>query len=356
MLAALQCRLEIIRGVGHTRPLLAGFLMLQKAGVVDLDVVHRAPKPGSWTHMLTVTVNGDIRLGYDVQDGVFRPGDSPENERYIDSLELMFARGYVPGSYGRWEDKVRPLGLNFEVGVRHPLSVLVSHESVRTSTARLVKRALRRAPASNLATFERPPRGLNGGPILFLTRLWDPSDDHGPPEDTTRLNEGRVELTRAMRNAFGDRLVGGLQPTEYALRHYPGDIAPDSLTWKRSYLEMVRDADVCVTTEGLAQSTGWKFAEYVAASKPIVTEPLTYAVPGNLLEGRNYLTFRTPEECVARVHDYLTRPELALQSAVANYDYHRTWARPDALVRHTLAEALVARVAGPAAAALRASG
>jgi hypothetical protein len=323
--------------------------MLQKAGVVDLDVVHRAPKPGSWTHMLTVTVNGDIRLGYDVQDGVFRPGDSPENERYIDSLELMFARGYVPGSYGRWEDKVRPLGLNFEVGVRHPLSMLVSHESVRTSTARLVKRALRRAPASNLATFERPPRGLNGGPILFLTRLWDPSDDHGPPEDTTRLNEGRVELTRAMRNAFGDRLVGGLQPTEYALRHYPGDIAPDSLTWKRSYLEMVRDADVCVTTEGLAQSTGWKFAEYVAASKPIVTEPLTYAVPGNLREGRNYLTFRTPEECVARVNDYLTNPERAVEAAVANYDYHQTWARPDVLVRHTLAEALVARVSGTAA-------
>jgi hypothetical protein len=75
-------------------------------------------------------------------------------------------------------------------------------------------------------------------------------------------------------------------------------------------------------------------------SKPIVTEPLQYPVPGDLRPERNYLPFSSPEECVSRVHDYLDSPELAMESAMANHDYYRSWVRPDSIVRYTLRTAL----------------
>jgi hypothetical protein len=293
--------------------------------------------------VLDATVDGTLRLGYDVQDGVFRPEDAPENAAYLERVDVLFARGYEPGSYGAWEHKVRPLGLNFEVGVRRPISLLASHAGLRDSARRVVKRVTRRDPPLVLSTFERLPQRPRGGPVLFLTRLWDPAEDHGPPELTRRLNADRVQLVRALRAAFGERLVGGLQPTAYALEHHPEEVAPPELTYRRSFLERMHAADVCVTTEGLLRSTGWKFAEYLAASKPIVTEPLAFGVPGDLAAGRNYLTFGSPEECVARVRQYLDDPDLAYAHAVANFDHYRTWVRPDALVRHTLAEALATR-------------
>lgn len=46
---------------------------------------------------------------------------------------------------------------------------------------------------------------------------------------------------------------------------------------------MVKESDICITTTGLHRSIGWKFAEYIAASKAIVTEKLNYS-PGTELK------------------------------------------------------------------------
>ena len=102
----------------------------------------------------------------------------------------------------------------------------------------------------------------------------------------------------------------------------------------------MRKADVCVTTEGIDGSNGWKLAEYVAASKPIVSEPLRYGLPGDFRSGQNFLAFTTSADCVTCVQRYLAEPQLATMAAVANYDYYHTWVRPDVLIRHTIFQAL----------------
>jgi hypothetical protein len=79
--------------------------------------------------------------------------------------------------------------------------------------------------------------------------------------------------------------------------------APVSLTNKRHYLELVRSHAVCIATTGLHGSTGWKFSEYVAAARGIVTEPLRYEVPGDFKSEQNYLEFTNEDELIAGISD-----------------------------------------------------
>ena len=61
------------------------------------------------------------------------------------------------------------------------------------------------------------------------------------------------------------------------------------------FLNIVKSSDICIATTGLHKSIGWKFGEYIAASRAIITEPLYYEIPGELKRGSNYLEFRNVE-------------------------------------------------------------
>lgn len=71
-----------------------------------------------------------------------------------------------------------------------------------------------------------------------------------------------------------------------ARRLCPELIVPDKLTGKRAYLHRMQHTEICVASTGLHGSTGWKLAEYVAAGRAIVTEPLRYTLPGGFEEGK----------------------------------------------------------------------
>src|SRR5262249_9144780 len=143
-----------------------------------------------------------------------------------------------------------------------------------------------------------------------------------------------------LRSAFKDRFIGGVAATAYALKRYPDYIAPRHLTNRPSYFQSVRSAAVCVTTEGIWQSNGWKLAENVAASKAIVPEPLRYNVPGDFLDGRNYRSFSDPDQCASAVQFYLENPDHVAESSRANWTYYNAWVRPDAMVLNTINTAL----------------
>ena len=64
---------------------------------------------------------------------------------------------------------------------------------------------------------------------------------------------------------------------------------------------MVKESDICITTTGLHRSIGWKFAEYIAASKAIVTEKLNYSPGTELKANTNFLEFDTSEELINQV-------------------------------------------------------
>ena len=99
---------------------------------------------------------------------------------------------------------------------------------------------------------------------------------------------------------------------------------------RRSFMKLLKNSLIAVATTGLHNSIGWKLPEYLASAKCIVTEPLQYELPTPLEENRNYLTFRTPEECVAACETILDSAQLAKEMRYNNYNYYIREVEPSA--------------------------
>ena len=150
----------------------------------------------------------------------------------------------------------------------------------------------------------------------------------------------RVNTLRSLKREFGERFVGGLVPNDVARQNYPMLCVTSEVTRRINYLDVVRKCLVCVTTTGLHDSIGGKVPEYLAASRCIVTEPLKYQLPVSLIEGKNYLSFRTPEECVGACERLLSDPEFADQMRYENHKYYLNEVEPSVLVYRCLETAM----------------
>jgi hypothetical protein len=177
--------------------------------------------------------------------------------------------------------------------------------------------------------------------ILLQTRLW--TSRECPRISDSRLkeiNDMRVNTVRSLKRKFGGQFLGGLLPTDAARRDYPDLCVPMGSTKRRAYMDAVKKCLVCVTTTGLHDSIGFRLPEYLAASRCIVTEPLKYQLPVSLIEGTNYLSFRTPDECVRACERLLASPQLANQMRYENHKYYLNEVEPAALVHKCLTTAM----------------
>jgi hypothetical protein len=153
------------------------------------------------------------------------------------------------------------------------------------------------------------------------------------------MNAMRVGCIRALRAEFGARFVGGLAPTPFARKHFPDCVADPSVCQKHRYLRLMKRALVCVATRGLQGSNGWRLAEYLAASRAIVSETLRFDVP-NLIPGVNYLSMTSVEECLSQVRALVEDGERRREMMHANEAFYRANLRPDSIVRRCLNVAL----------------
>jgi hypothetical protein len=178
--------------------------------------------------------------------------------------------------------------------------------------------------------------------VLFLSRLWEPARAKNAElkSERERLNQTRADCIRGLRREFGRRFIGGLEATDYARKHFNDCVVDRNLTRKSAYLGLVRDADICISTQGLLQSNPWKLGEYVAMSRAIISEPLAHAVPGDFTAGQNYLEFTTPDQCVAQAAKLAGDPLYRYDMMLRNYAYYHSFLRPDMLVWNTLQTAL----------------
>lgn len=111
---------------------------------------------------------------------------------------------------------------------------------------------------------------------------------------------------------------------------------PDQKTTKVSFLNSLQKHDICINTLGLHNSTGWKFAEYIAASRAIISEPLVYQSP-NLVEGNNYLSFIDSDSLILGIEKLKKSKS---QMMLNNYHYYNNFIRPDSLIMNSLFLAL----------------
>ena len=352
-LARLKVCATVTTGSVHTFHILTGLILLQREGVLDLKIGRKPPNKehAPSAHMVEAVLNDRVRIAYDLSDNGYNlDPESASTRSYLDGVDYYFKRSYKPELHKHFSRtaRIHPLGLCFVITTKHHLFNLLGEggRSLSGMARNIAKWAAGYYRPYALEGYEDIPRRIPDGPILFATQAWDPYGDHGQrySEDHVaeriEINNMRVECIRLLRQEFGSRFVGGLVPSAYSVKHYPEDILPSDMSKKANFLQLVKQAGICVTTMGLHQSNGWKLGEYVAASKAIVSERLRYVVPGDFSHGRNYLEFDDPQECVGRVAQLISDTPTREEMQVSNYHYYHHHLRPDRLVLNTLMTAL----------------
>jgi hypothetical protein len=193
-----------------------------------------------------------------------------------------------------------------------------------------------RNPLSRDFEFYPSPNKTNN--ILFIARLWNPEDaglDHLKCE-REKLNELRISCIKACEKEFGEYFIGGLQKDNFSMKYYPDLTMPPRLTKRKIFLDTIKQSNICISTTGLHNSIGWKFGEYVAASRAIITEPLHFEIPGNFEKNKNYLAFTNNNELISNIYLLMNNKDALVDMMANNYRYYNNFVRPDNLILNTL--------------------
>lgn len=333
-----KIKLIIPTNIHHAAQIITGFLMLKEQGW-EVEIQNRSGNrcaPFYGLPALLVEYRGK-RLFYDVWDGY---QDLPDMLLGLKNSDFYFKRSFSPEKNRELflEDSGRMYPLGFNYYVTHPGNP--TNEPLWKAAARMLRG---KTPARYFVpeVFEGSVDTNCGTPpkILFLAGLWGREDWLGDdPANSEReaVSAMRVEIIRAMRRAFGSAFIGGINDCALSRKLAPDLIVPRSLTERRRYLNVMHGCDICIGSAGLHGSIGWKTGEYVAAAKAIVHEEMNYSVTGDFREGVNYLSFRTPEECVEAVAKLVESPQQLQAMKRANATYYQKYLRPDMLVKNTL--------------------
>ena len=353
----LNCQLIVSENSNHLQQIYFGFQLLQNSGLIylkqtiDRDAAYfdknRTLPFGAQSGGLKLILNTSIHIYYDMSDA------HTIDEDNLNWSDFYFKRSFNSDIHTNVSAKILPLDLNYMVkSNKFNWQNLVRTYQLSIGSER-VKACVRELDINNKMTYSPRIDELQAKPsvdtpfkILFMCRLWEPEkDDHwqltkAQQEDRIEINNVRVDCIRKLKKEFGKEFTGGLAPTTYAQNNFSDVVSSASMTSKRNYIAELKKYPVCISTTGLANSTGWKFGEYVALSKAIVSEKLHSQTAGNMQKNINYLQFDTADECVEQVHKLRSNKALMANMMRANHSYYINHLAPDKLVMSSLQRAL----------------
>lgn len=337
----LKCELNYFPSV-HLKQIYTGFLILKKLGIIELII-----KPSSENNtkpILKVIINNKFEVIYDALDGL-NWIDAPieDNLSYFNKnikADFYFKRSYNKQVFDNAPQncKVYPLGLNYPIEPQDKLS-----SSVKEMTIDLLKKNYLTSKFYKKFSFYKTdfeyypiPNKLNK--ILFVTQLYNPEQtslDHLKAERSL-MNQNRINCIKSCQKIFGKQFSGGLVANDYTLKHAKDLIIPSVFSKKEIFLNSIKNHDICIATTGLHDSIGWKFGEYVAASRAIVTEPLLYELPGEFVINKNYLNYNNENQLIKNINTLLENKDKLFEMMNNNFKYYNNYLSPEKLVLNTL--------------------
>jgi len=330
----------------HCTQIIAGFDSLVAAGrltasyrALDLRLNGLAEKG------MFVSVVGGPRISFDLSDSPNRWAQQALNE-----VDWYFKRMYVdfhlPSSSAA---RISPLGPNYavmssKIGVQGLMRALNWRSQ---EEAKRVVRATIPIPTFVRSGFRGTEADLSARPgepnkrVLFLTRAWNPdssdvANDLNAQEDRRTLNHERASLIRMLRRELREDFTGGFSPDEYSLREFPDVVVDQRLTERPYYINEVKQHSICIATRGLHGSIGWKFGEYLALSRAIVAEKFDCTFPVPIKDGRHYLNYSSPSDCLDRVFRLRGDQEALVRISEENAKLYSTFLNPASLVARSL--------------------
>lgn len=331
-----KLRLSTKKSDGHSSQIVTGFMLLKAQGKIDLEIEMTPDHP--YAGIVEVTVDDRYKLAYDVCDGyVF---DIDHVLKYANKCDLYFKRSFDSGLNAKYglSDKIYPLGFNYHVTVKGNILDKTIAPSSLGKLKSNIKELVGLSEQINFSVekFEQDPLfPSTETKVLFMARTWSNEGAHDQ-EETHYLDTTRAAIIRSLRKELGNFFIGGFSRRDYALKHFSDCVLDESMTDRRKYMRIVKQSDICIATTGLWGSIGWKFGEYVAASKAIVSERLRYKVTGNFEADKHYIEFLTVDECVEKTVKLSQDKDRIYQIKMSNHVYYHNFLRPDVLIMNTL--------------------
>lgn len=339
----------------HLSMIITGFRLLAQQGVIKklsiIDATNEVPSLSN-TMIVEATIDSRLKIAYDVCDGYVN--FQTVNDAYASSVDFYFMRSFSAELNKKLfpNANILPLGMNYcciVKGYNFNTSL-----DIKSSTKNAVKKFLSKFNPQisipfDYRKYEFPPtyRTDRSPKIMFNTRLWNPKGDIGEKKwdrehpERVHINNTRIRVIQQARSLYGADFSGGLYSTQYAKETAPTDLLlPNSKTTKRGYLRAMQSCDICIGSEGLHGSIGWKTAEYVASSKAIIMERPKYTLPGDFKEGQNYLGFSDEKECMKQLEYLFNNRDKIVELQKNNQKYYNKWLRPDMQILQTLKLAL----------------
>ncbi len=328
---------QIISRIPHVAQILCGFNELRKTGKyqVKFNNLLSSNECLKYAEMSVVRViYGNKTIIYDLLDGYL---DIEKMSSLLDECDLYFKRSFSDEKNSVFNEEMRkklhPLGLNYHLTYNGcPLNDPLPKLIVKTLLGKESMNSFTKKRFEGKAEFtDKKPK------VLFLTRLWDPSEcSEIHREERIKINADRIAIIKALKERYGENAIVGINDTPFSRSVAPELIMDGSFTKRKNYLKLLHESDICIASTGLHGSIGWKTAEYVAAAKAIVSEPLMYTVTGNFEVGKNYLSYTDPDSCLQAVDKLFNDPEFMYEIKKNNEKYYRSYLSPEVLVENTL--------------------
>jgi hypothetical protein len=337
----------------------SGFSELDRKGLVNIVIDYQEEKDRVFVTkpLLRVDINEKVKVIYDTLDGYnFIDNESIDgNLRYLskvlEGVDFYFKRSFSPNINSRLQlkDRMCPLGLNYLVSSKYNFGNNIKSQSFSENVKRIIKNNRFLSRLLNVTStdslyynrFESLPI-LNESPkIIFVANVWSPFGSKvmstDPKEERITLNNMRADCVRLCKKNFGSNFFGGLIINDYSKKVFPDCLLHDNReALKTRFMNRVKQSDICIATTGLHGSIGWKFTEYVAASRSIVSERLIYELPGEFSVQKNYLEFSNADECVEKIDILINNKKLRYEMMLANYRYYNLYVKPESIILNSL--------------------
>lgn len=341
------CKIRTTGAHTHTDQIMAGLEVLEKQNIIKLEFeIVKDKKDYIPEGMLEVIINNKLRILYDLNDGYdnrLKQNESYEEfyNKLLVKYDICFKRSFSSEYNSKLinKNKIYPLGLNY--GVKPAVNKIegsILENVLDKNFNTIAKRVMGYNKKFLIESFEYPPMVTDNPKVLFMARLWEPSH-HNKHKSQEReyINQTRIACMRSCKEELKDNFIGGFQSSKYAEEICPELIIRDKkITQRANYIKIMKQSSICIATMGLHESIGWKFAEYIAASKAIVSEKLHYELPGEILKDINYIEFSNPNECISSIRKLLENKNYLYQMQKANYEYYHKYVRPDRLVLNSI--------------------
>lgn len=346
----------------HAAYAVAGLIEAADAGEIDLQFRRSDPKlrrpEGHWALWMRIKgEEGDFGACVDCHDvaDYFCPDSLAACRFYYKSNLSEKTYRAVPPEY---REKLRPLGPYLPSRPRHDRAVRSRwigsaftkiRQRLLWSTRRLsftnnlreiywdLVRGKRYLSRKTWDQYENAPINAEAGQrvILFNPACWDESEG----DEVCQLNEFRARLIVALREAFGERFVGGFRRYGPSYHKYP-DACETSYISHDEYVRLLGSSNLAVYTNGKWDCFSWRLAETLAASKCIVSQRIPNDAGVPLDERVGIVQCDTIEEMVAALKRFDKDPELTREYAERCQRYYEEWVRPRERMRKLIAEVL----------------